>query len=283
VLLDRCLARLADAVADATGRDLRDEPGAGAAGGVGFAALAVLGAQLRPGIDLLLDLLGFDRLVAGADLVVVGEGSLDGQSLRGKAPVGVARRARAAGVASVVAVCGRRDLDDAALQQAGIDAAHALTDLEPDPDRCMTEAGSLLERLAQRIAAEHCRPRTEGRRGRAAAPRAHQEATTRAGPPDLLERDEADHDRRARGWEAVEVGEVLQAVAVGAGEQEVGVEGRGHARVDAERVDAQAADAPVVSSHSQVSAPKPGKCSVPAASAPRYASGSPILLPTRSP
>ena len=159
VLLDRCLARLADAVADATGRDLRDEPGAGAAGGVGFAALAVLGAQLRPGIDLLLDLLGFDRLVAGADLVVVGEGSLDGQSLRGKAPVGVARRARAAGVGSVVAVCGRRDLDDAALQQAGIDAAHALTDLEPDPDRCMAEAGPLLEQLAQRIAAERLPPR----------------------------------------------------------------------------------------------------------------------------
>ncbi len=154
VLLDRCLARLADAVAGATGRDLRDEPGAGAAGGVGFAALAVLGAQLRPGIDLLLDLLGFDRLVAGADLVVVGEGSLDGQSLRGKAPVGVARRARAAGVPAVVAVCGRRDLDDAALQGAGIDAASALTDLEPDPERCMAEAGPLLERLAERMAAE---------------------------------------------------------------------------------------------------------------------------------
>ncbi len=153
--LDGCLTRLADAVADATGRDLRDEPGAGAAGGVGFAALAVLGAQLRPGIDLLLDLLGFERLAAGADLVVVGEGSLDGQSLRGKAPVGVARRARAVGVPAVVAVCGRRELDDAALRAAGIDAAHALTDLEPDPDRCMAEAGPLLERLAQRIAAEH--------------------------------------------------------------------------------------------------------------------------------
>ena len=152
--LDGCLARLADAVAEATGRDLRDEPGAGAAGGVGFAALAVLGAQLRPGIDLLLDLLGFDRLVAGAELVVVGEGSLDEQSLRGKAPVGVARRARAAGVPAVVAVCGRRDLDDAALQEAGIDAAAALTDIESDPDRCMAEAGPLLERLAQRIAAE---------------------------------------------------------------------------------------------------------------------------------
>ncbi|MGY1764157.1 glycerate kinase [Geodermatophilus sp. SYSU D00779] len=153
--LDGCLARLADAVAEATGRDLRDEPGAGAAGGVGFAALAVLGAQLRPGIDLLLDLLGFDRLVAGAELVVVGEGSLDEQSLRGKAPVGVARRARAAGVPAVVAVCGRRDLEDAALRGAGIDAAAALTDLEPDPARCMAEAGPLLERLAQRIAAEH--------------------------------------------------------------------------------------------------------------------------------
>jgi glycerate 2-kinase len=152
--LDGCLARLADAVAEATGRDLRDEPGAGAAGGVGFAALAVLGAQLRPGIDLLLDLLGFDRLVAGAELVVVGEGSLDEQSLRGKAPVGVARRARAAGVPAVVAVCGRRDLDDAALRAAGIDAAAALTDLESDPARCMAEAGPLLERLAQRIAAE---------------------------------------------------------------------------------------------------------------------------------
>jgi glycerate kinase len=159
VYLDRCLTRLADAVADATGRDLRDEPGAGAAGGVGFAALAVLGAQLRPGIDLLLDLLGFERLVAGADLVVVGEGSLDEQSLRGKAPVGVARRARAAGVPSVVAVCGRRDLDDAALREAGIDAAAALTDIEPDRDRCMAEAGPLLERLAQRIATERLTPR----------------------------------------------------------------------------------------------------------------------------
>jgi glycerate 2-kinase len=156
--LDGCLARLADAVAEATGRDLRDEPGAGAAGGVGFAALAVLGAQLRPGIDLMLDLLGFDRLVAGAELVVVGEGSLDEQSLRGKAPVGVARRARAAGVPAVVAVCGRRDLDDAALRAAGIDAAAALTDIEPDPGRCMAEAGPLLERLAQRIAADHLPP-----------------------------------------------------------------------------------------------------------------------------
>jgi glycerate 2-kinase len=89
---------------------------------------------------------------------MVGEGSLDEQSLRGKAPVGVARRARAAGVPAVVAVCGRRDLDDAALRAAGIDAAAALTDIEPDPGRCMAEAGPLLERLAQRIAGDHLPP-----------------------------------------------------------------------------------------------------------------------------
>ncbi|MFC5830723.1 glycerate kinase [Nonomuraea insulae] len=128
-------------------------PGAGAAGGVGFAALAFLHAELRPGIDYLLDLLGFGELVKGARLVITGEGSLDEQSLRGKAPVGVAQAAARAGV-PVVAVCGRRTLTDAELKAAGIEAAYALTDLEPDPARCMAEAGPLLERLAARLAAE---------------------------------------------------------------------------------------------------------------------------------
>ncbi|MGW0803023.1 glycerate kinase [Nonomuraea sp. NPDC002799] len=129
-------------------------PGAGAAGGVGFAALAFLHAELRPGIDYLLDLLGFGEQVAGARLVITGEGSLDEQSLRGKAPIGVAKAAARAGV-PVVAVCGRRTLSDAQLTAAGLAAAYALTDLEPDPARCMSEAGPLLERLAARLAADH--------------------------------------------------------------------------------------------------------------------------------
>ncbi|MFI7634767.1 glycerate kinase [Nonomuraea sp. NPDC049400] len=131
-------------------------PGAGAAGGVGFAALAFLHAEIRPGIGYLLDLLGFGELVKGARLVITGEGSLDEQSLRGKAPVGVAQAAARAGV-PVVAVCGRRTLTDDELRAAGIEAAYALTDLEPDPDRCMTEAGPLLERLAARLADVHLR------------------------------------------------------------------------------------------------------------------------------
>ncbi|WP_431909325.1 glycerate kinase [Nonomuraea jabiensis] len=129
-------------------------PGAGAAGGVGFAALAFLHAEIRPGIGYLLDLLGFGELVKDARLVITGEGSLDEQSLRGKAPVGVARAAVEAGV-PVVAVCGRRTLTDDELRAAGIEAAYALTDLESDPERCMAEAGPLLERLAARLAAVH--------------------------------------------------------------------------------------------------------------------------------
>ena len=151
--LDAALARWADVVTASTGGDFRDRPGAGAAGGVGFAATAILGASLRPGIALMLDLLDFDAHVRGADLVVTGEGSLDAQSLHGKAPVGVARAAGAHGV-PVVAVCGRRSLDDAALRAAGIDTAYALLDVEPDPEICIRDAARLLEVLGERIAAE---------------------------------------------------------------------------------------------------------------------------------
>jgi glycerate 2-kinase len=152
--LDGALARWADVVAATTGSDKRDAPGAGAAGGVGFAAIALLGAQLRPGIELILDLVDFHRQLAGARLVVTGEGSLDEQTLHGKAPAGVAAAARAAGI-PVVAVCGRSLLTTEQLAAAGISAAYSLNDLEPDMQRSMTNAASLLEQLAGRIAAEH--------------------------------------------------------------------------------------------------------------------------------
>ena len=153
-VLDAGLARLVALVPDGDG--LAARPGAGAAGGVGFAAL-LLGAELAPGIDLVLDLIGFDTVVAGADLVVTGEGSLDAQSLHGKAPVGVASRAARHGV-PVVAVCGRRDLTDADLGAAGIGAAHALLDLDPDVARCIADPVPLLERLGARVAADRLPP-----------------------------------------------------------------------------------------------------------------------------
>jgi len=153
-LLDDALGHWADVVAAATGEDHRQAPGAGAAGGVGFAAIALLGAELRSGIELVLDLVGFADRLAAADLVVTGEGSLDAQTLHGKAVAGVAASARAHGV-PVVAVCGRNALDAESLRTAGVGATYALTDIEPDVQRCMSEAAPLLERLGERIAAEH--------------------------------------------------------------------------------------------------------------------------------
>lgn len=104
--LDAGLSIFADAIDRATGTDMRRTEGAGAAGGIGYALAAVTGARLTRGIDLVLDTLGFDSLLRGASLVVTGEGCLDRQTLMGKAPCGVLRRARMQGV-PVVALGGR--------------------------------------------------------------------------------------------------------------------------------------------------------------------------------
>ncbi|MDN3351401.1 glycerate kinase [Actinomadura sp. DC4] len=151
--LEAGVARLEAVVRRDLGIEAAERPGAGAAGGAGFAAMVFLSATVEPGITYLLDLLGFTGHLAGARLVVTGEGALDWQTLRGKAPAGVARAAAAVGV-PVVAVAGRNSLSPEELREAGIRGAYALTDIEPDPARCMEEAGTLLERLAERTSAE---------------------------------------------------------------------------------------------------------------------------------
>lgn len=125
-------------------------PGAGAAGGIGFGAM-LLGARFRPGIEVMLDVLGFAPALERADLVITGEGSLDEQTLHGKAPAGVAAAARAAGK-EVVAVCGRLALPAEALGRAGIRRAYPLTDVEPDVAKCIADAGPILERVAEAVA-----------------------------------------------------------------------------------------------------------------------------------
>ena len=150
-VLEEGLGRWADVAERALGRSYRGLPGAGAAGGLGFAAVAFLGARMRPGIDVLLDCLDFDRRIEGARLVITGEGSLDAQTLRGKAPAGVARAAAVAGV-PVVAVAGVASLAESDLRRSGISAAYTLTGIEPDLRRCMTDPGALLEDLAERLA-----------------------------------------------------------------------------------------------------------------------------------
>ncbi|MCW2943420.1 MAG: glxK [Actinoallomurus sp.] len=133
-------------------REVANTPGAGAAGGLGFAAL-LLGAVPRPGADFFLRLLDFDRALAGARLVVTGEGSLDAQSLHGKAPVAVARRAAAAGLPAV-AVVGACALPADRWRAAGLAEVHALVDLDPACARSPALTARLLEHLGHRLATE---------------------------------------------------------------------------------------------------------------------------------
>jgi glycerate 2-kinase len=147
------LRRWAAVVAAATGTDRSQAPGAGAAGGVGFAALAVLGAQARPGIGLVLDLVDFNAALDGAALVITGEGSLDTQTLAGKAPAGVARAAARRGI-PVVAVAGRSTLTEDQLATIGICRVYTLSDLEPDPARSSAQASTLLRRVGQALGRE---------------------------------------------------------------------------------------------------------------------------------
>ncbi|MFE9136472.1 glycerate kinase [Streptomyces sp. NPDC007355] len=151
--LDAALAHFATVLEKAIGPKAAEAavaPGAGGAGGIGYGAL-ILGASFRPGIELMLEVLGFAPALERATLVITGEGSLDEQTLHGKAPAGVAAAARAAGK-EVVAVCGRLALPPEALGKAGIRRAYPLTALEPDPSRSMANAGPLLEDVAASIA-----------------------------------------------------------------------------------------------------------------------------------
>jgi glycerate kinase len=124
-LLDAALAHFADCAAKTLGEDCRDLPGAGAAGGLGFAMKAFLGADFCPGVELMAHVTGLAQALQGADLLITGEGRLDSQSLHGKTPIGVARIARQAGV-PVVALAGSLGLDYQTLYAAGIDAAFSL-------------------------------------------------------------------------------------------------------------------------------------------------------------
>ena len=162
ILLEAGLARFARILADTKARsgsehdrvsDAATAPGAGAAGGVGFAAMAVLGAARKPGIDVVLEFTSLPERLDGADLVITGEGSLDPQSLGGKTPVGVAKAAARAGVPTI-AVCGRTTLSPEQVVAAGFVHSYALTDIQPDLDECIRNAAALLEQLGVRIGSE---------------------------------------------------------------------------------------------------------------------------------
>ncbi len=108
--LEDALARLADVVAKQFGFDYRNEPGAGAAGGLGFGLMSFCRAAIRPGFDVVAEAVGLEAKINDVDLVITGEGSLDRQTLEGKTPSGVARLARKFGK-PVFALVGRATED----------------------------------------------------------------------------------------------------------------------------------------------------------------------------
>jgi glycerate kinase len=149
-LLDAALATYAGVARAATGRDVAGLPGAGAAGGLGAGLLFFTPARLRPGVAVVLEATGFDRVVAGAALVLTGEGRTDAQTAMGKAPVGVAAAAKRHGVPVVCLSGGLGDGADQVLAH-GIDALAAVVPGPMTLEEAMVQAEALIEAAAARV------------------------------------------------------------------------------------------------------------------------------------
>jgi len=142
-LLDRALARYADVIRRDLGVDVRDRPGAGAAGGLGAGLMAFLHAELRPGVEVVMDAVRFRDRARGADLIITGEGKLDEQSLRGKTPAGV-RSVAAELNMPVVMVCGQAAIEPEGVRVAALAERFGL-------QRALSDAGPALEELAEEL------------------------------------------------------------------------------------------------------------------------------------
>ncbi len=144
----RSYARMLEAIC---GRDIDAVPGAGAAGGLGAALTAFCGARVERGIEFVLDAIHIDEALEGVDLVVTGEGHMDAQSAFGKAPVGVARRAKARGI-PVVAVVGARAEDLGEVYESGIDLVVPAVIGPATLEECMADAATLLPIAGESVA-----------------------------------------------------------------------------------------------------------------------------------
>jgi glycerate kinase len=143
--LDDGLRHLASMVKAQLGRDAALLPGAGAAGGLGYGAVAFLGAQLRRGIEIVLDLTGFDRAAQAADLIITGEGHLDGQSAQGKLIQGLCQRAKGK---KVIALCGKLSATPQQIETIGLAAAYSINEEERPLAEMLANTAINLEKKA---------------------------------------------------------------------------------------------------------------------------------------
>ncbi len=149
--LDANLVHFAELIHKTTGKDVSQMAGAGAAGGLGAAFLAFLNAELKSGIDIVLDAVEIDRHLTDTDLVITGEGRIDSQSIRGKTPVGVAKRAKRYRC-PVIALAGSLSGDSDLLHQHGIDALFSVVPGVVSLNQALDQAADNLYRSARNIA-----------------------------------------------------------------------------------------------------------------------------------
>lgn len=148
--LDAALGNFARVVRRDLGLDVADRPGAGAAGGLGAGLMAFAGAELRSGIDMVCEVLGFDAHLEGADLVITGEGRADRSTIYNKAPVGVARRALARGVPTIL-LAGSLGPGHEELYQHGIAGIVCIADRPMRFEESLRRTEELLEGAAERV------------------------------------------------------------------------------------------------------------------------------------
>jgi glycerate kinase len=148
-ILERALAKLADVVSKEFGVDYRNEPGTGAAGGLGFGLTSFCGAKIQPGFDVVAEAADLESKMKDVDVVITGEGSLDRQTLEGKTPAGVARLARKLRK-SVVAMVGRASQD----RDVGelFDEVYELAQPKMSEKENMARAAELLRERAEELA-----------------------------------------------------------------------------------------------------------------------------------
>lgn len=156
--LDANLVRYADCIEQALGKRVKDIPGAGAAGGMGAALVGLLGAELKPGIQIVIDALKLAEEVADADLVITGEGCIDSQTIHGKTPIGVARCAKQFGK-PVIAIAGCLADDCGVVHEHGLDAVFAVVNRAMSLPEALASASTNIELTARNVAALYCLPR----------------------------------------------------------------------------------------------------------------------------
>lgn len=151
-ILDRCLGCFAELVRRDLGVDIEDQPGAGAAGGMGAALMAFLSAKLRPGVKIVIEHIGLEDLVKGADLVITGEGRIDGQSVFGKAPVGIAEVAQKHNV-PVVVLAGSLGEGADAVKSKGVSALFSVVPGPCSLEQALLSARENIRQTAKNVAA----------------------------------------------------------------------------------------------------------------------------------